>query len=89
VGEQTALLVVNELLGGQPAHALHESAFDLADVDGRIDGAADVVQDIDTADFHLAAEDIDHNLAAGRAVGVIEKRPAPALLPIPMKFGVL
>ena len=77
------LLVVDEFLGGQPAHALDEGAFDLADIDRRIDGAPDVVEDIDAADAHLAGEDIDHDLAAGRAVGEIEERPAFALLAIP------
>ena len=36
VGGEIALVVPHQLLGGQPAHALDESAFDLADVDGRV-----------------------------------------------------
>ena len=45
--EQAALLVEDQLLGGEPAHALHEAALDLADIDGRIQRASDIVEDVD------------------------------------------
>ena len=32
--------VEDELLGREPAHALHEAALDLADVDRRVEGAS-------------------------------------------------
>ncbi len=40
-GWQPAWRVEHQLLGGQPAHALNEAAFDLAEVDGRVQRAAD------------------------------------------------
>jgi hypothetical protein len=65
VGEQLAgLRVPDQLLGGQPAHALDEGAFDLADVDGRVDGAAHVVQDVGAQHAVLAGQGVDGHLAA-------------------------
>ena len=64
VGEQATLLVVDKLFGRQPAHALDKAAFNLADIDGGIDRAPDVVQDIHPLHDHLAGEDIDHDFAA-------------------------
>ena len=69
-------LLEDQLLGGEPAHALHEAALDLADVDGRIQRAADIVQDVDAQEPVLARERIDDHLRAGRAIGEVEERPA-------------
>src|SRR5271166_6230792 len=86
MGQQATLVVIYEFFSRQPAHALDESAFDLADIEGRIDGAPDVVEDIDTPDVHLAGEDVDRDLGAGRAVGEIEERPAFALVAVPVQL---
>jgi hypothetical protein len=37
----------HKFLGGQPAHALDEAAFHLADIDGRVQRLADILQDIE------------------------------------------
>ena len=47
MGAEPALVVEHQFLGGEPAHALHEAALDLADIDGGIEGAADIMQDVD------------------------------------------
>jgi hypothetical protein len=44
--------VPDQLFGRQPAHALDERAFDLADVHRRVQRAADVVQDVGAQHFH-------------------------------------
>ncbi len=84
MAEEPAAVVVDELLGGEPSHALHEAAFDLPDVDRRIERSADVVKDIDPVDPELAGERVDGDLTAGRAIGEIEERPALRLVPVPM-----
>jgi hypothetical protein len=60
-----------QLLGGQPAHALDEGAFDLADVDGRIERLACVVQGIGAQQLPFAGQGVDHDFGYGRAVGVV------------------
>ena len=69
-------LVPAQLLGRQPAHALDEAALDLAEVDRRIDRAADVVQEVGAQHPVLAGERIDDDLGHGGAVGEIVERPA-------------
>jgi hypothetical protein len=63
VGQQAAVGVEHQLLGGQPAHALDEAALDLAQVDGRVQRAAGVVQDVGPGDLHLAGQGVDQHLA--------------------------
>ena len=41
-----SLVIPHQLLCRQPAHALYKAAFNLADVNGRVDAAAHVVQDV-------------------------------------------
>ena len=67
--------VENQFLGGEPAHALHEAALDLADIDGRIERASDIVENVDAPQAVLAGERVDDHLRAGGAVGEIEERP--------------
>ena len=73
----------DQLLGGEPAHALHEAALDLADVDGRIERAADIVEDIGAQQPVLARQRIDDHLRTRRAIGEVEERPARRLGAIP------
>ena len=86
MGEQAALLVKDELLGRQPAHALDKAAFDLADIDGGIYGAPDIMEDIHAPDVHFAGEDVDQDFATRRTVGIVKERPTFALFAIPMQL---
>ena len=81
--QEPPLGVEDQLLGGEPAHALHEAALDLADVDRRVQRAPAIVQDVDAHDPVLAGEGVDDDLGAGRPVGEVEERPAAALGPVP------
>ena len=76
MGAEAALVVPDQFLGGEPARALHVGAFDLADVDGRVQGVAAVVEDVGAEDAVLARERVDHDLGHGAAVGEVEERPA-------------
>ena len=76
MGEQRAVGTKDELLAGQPAEALDEAAFDLADVDGRVDGAAGVVKDVDAQQAVFAGEGVDGDLAQRGAVGEVVEGPA-------------
>src|ERR1700722_15187602 len=71
MGEQPALVVEPQLLGSEPTHALDEPALDLADVDRRIERAADVVKDVDALDFVFAGQRGDGDFGAGRAIGEV------------------
>ena len=48
VGRQSAFVTPAQFFAGKPAHTLDEGAFDLTDVDRRIDRITRVVQDIST-----------------------------------------
>src|SRR5512133_1457651 len=76
VRAEVALVVPHQFLGGEPAHALHKTAFNLPDVDGRIDRSAHVVQDIHFQDAALAGQSVDGYLGTGCAIGKVVKRPA-------------
>jgi len=76
VGGQPALGVPHQFLGGEPAHALHEGAFDLPDVQRRVQAGAHVVQDVGGQHAAFAGQCVDHHLGAGRAVGEVVERPA-------------
>ena len=68
----------DEFFHRQPAHALDERALDLADVDGRVERAADVVQHVGAQQLPLAGQRVDDDLAHRRAVGEVEERAGPA-----------
>ena len=74
--KQTPVVAVYQLLGGQPPHFLHEAALDLPHVDGRVQRAASVVEDVHPVDVHLAGLDVDSHLAArGAPVKYRKGRP--------------
>ena len=76
VGAEHATAVPHQFLRGQPAHALNEAALDLADVDGRVDAAARVMQDVHLQHTALAGERVDHHFGAGSAIGeIVERAP--------------
>jgi hypothetical protein len=62
VGAKAPLPRRTPALSGEPAHALNETALDLADVDGRVQGPADVMEDVDAGHPVLARERIDDHL---------------------------
>ena len=47
VGAQSALFVPPQFLAGQPTDPLHKPAFNLAKINGRVNRAAHVMQDVD------------------------------------------
>ena len=71
MGAQAPLRIPDQLLAGQPAHALDEAALDLAEVDGRIQRLADVMQDVDARHLVFAGQRVDHHLAHRRAIGEV------------------
>ena len=68
--------VPNALFHRQPAHALHVRAFDLPQVDGRVDGFAGVVHDVDLLQPPLAGAGVDFDLGHRSAVAEVVKRLA-------------
>ena len=76
MGEAAALRVPLQVFHGHPAHALGQSALDLAAIHGGIDGAAEVVNDLHLVDGVGAAQAIDRHLEYGGAVDVIGERVA-------------
>ncbi len=64
------------LLSGEEAHALDESALDLAVVDSRVDGAADVHEQVRAAAGPVAREGVDLDLGGGDALGEVVKQLA-------------
>ena len=62
--EQRSFVVVLQLFRRSPTHALHKAANDLSIIDPGIDHLADIHQQVDTVDRHLARESIDRHLQA-------------------------
>ena len=87
MGEQRAVGAEHQLFAGQPAEALDEAALDLADVDGRVDGAAGVVKDVDAQQAVLAGEGVDGRLAQRGAVGEVVEGPATHHAGIVVELG--
>ncbi len=78
-GHQLALVVPHQFLGGQPACALNVAAFDLADIDGRVQRGADVVQNVGAQHLVLACQRVDDDLDACRTKRVVIERSATRL----------
>jgi hypothetical protein len=66
MGAQPPLGVPPQFLGRQPAHALHEGAFDLADIDRRVQRLADIVQDVGAVDHVFAGQRVDRDFGHRR-----------------------
>jgi len=79
VGHQLALGIPHQFLHGQPARPLYIPAFDLADVDGRVQRGTDIMEDIGTQHFVFAGQGVDDHLGAGGAKGKVIKRPTTCL----------
>ena len=89
MGAQPPLVIPPRFLAGQPAHPLNKGAFDLALVDGRVQGTADVVKRVDTFDSVLTGERVERDFRAGRAIAKVVKRSAASLRPVPVNFGAV
>ncbi len=87
MGEQAAVAAVDQFLGGQPAHALDEAALDLAEVDRRIQRAADVVQDVGAQHPVLAGQGVDRHFGHRGPIGEIEERAALMTLTVVVDLG--
>ena len=89
VGPQPPLVVPPQLLGRQPAHALHEGALDLADVERRVERASGVVQHVHPVDLVFAGQSVDRDFRNRRAIGEVIERPALPLCAVPVDVGRL
>src|SRR5206468_8228319 len=87
VRPQLALGRILELFRRDPAHALDEPADDLAAVDAGVDRFADVHEQIDALDAHLAGEAVEQDLRAGDAVGEVKERRAAAGVAVEVDAG--
>ena len=76
MGFQVAGVIPPQLFAGQPAHALNKTAFHLPQVDGRVQRATGIVQDIDCCHPALTGQAIDSDFADGGTVGEIIKGAA-------------
>ena len=75
---QDAFVVPPQLFRREPTDALNEAAFDLPHVDGRIERATDVVQDVDAKQSIFARQRVDRHLGhCGAIAEIIERYPAP------------
>ena len=79
--------VPDQLFDREPAHALDEGAFDLADVHGRVERTAGVVQHVGAQQLPLAGERVHHHFADGGAVGEVVERPALHRFAVPAQAG--
>ncbi len=88
VGEQPpGFRLPHQFFRREPAHALNERAFDLPDVDGRIERPPGIVQQIGAQQAPFAGEGIDQHFADRGAVGEVVERVAGQRLGIPMQVG--
>ena len=76
MGTEVALLIPDEFFAREPAVTLGESAFDLAAIDTRDNGIADVVNGFDIDEAIFARERADFDFENADAVGVVGKRHA-------------
>ena len=84
---QPALVVPDQLFGGQPAGALHIAALDLADIQRRVQGTPHIMDDIGAQDTVFAGQGVDNHLGHGGAIGKIIERATAALDAIPLDVG--
>src|SRR5215475_11002256 len=84
MGEETALVVPLQLLGGEPAHALNEATLNLAAIDGFVDGIADIMKDVHPQETMHPGEPIDFDLSNSRPIGEIMKWMTPAGVTVPV-----
>ncbi|GEM_PF-4576266 len=86
---QSAFVVPDKLFRSQPAHALHETAFNLAEIDDAIERSPGIMKNISAFHHIFAGERINGNFRASRAIGVIVKSVAFTFGAIPVDFRCL
>src|SRR5205085_3665952 len=87
MSEQAALVVPLEFFGRQPAHALDETAFDLAAIDAFVNGVTRIVQDVGAQNTMQACEAVHLNFRDRRAISEIMEGFASTRSAIPMDAG--
>ena len=81
-----AVGIPDKLFGRQPAHPLDEAAFDLSDVDRRIDRRAGIVQQVGAGELPLAGQRVDDDFGHRGTVGEVIERRAGHRLAIPRQL---
>ena len=76
-----------QLFHRHPAHALHEPALDLAEIDRRIQRGTAILQNIGAQHPVLPGQRVDGDLGDAGAVGVVEERAALHRLAVPVDVG--
>src|ERR1051326_2954995 len=82
--KQHPLLIPFQFFGGQPAHALNETAFDLTAVYSLVNRISHVVEDIHPQDTMHPSKAIHFNLRDGGTASKIMEWLAPTGCAIPM-----
>jgi len=87
VRAQTPACIEPDFLGRKPAHALHEAAFDLAQIDGGVERAPGIVQQLGTVERILAGQRVDRRFDIGGPVGEVIVGAALGCGSVEMDFG--
>ena len=87
MSQKSSLIIPNELLRCQPPHTLHKGSFDLAVIDGRVQGLAAILKNIGAQHPRFAREGIDYHFGNAGAVGKIIERIASERFGIPINRG--
>ena len=77
----------DEFFAAKPAVALGKCAFDLAAVDARDNGVADVVNRFDVAELVFAGERVEFDFEHADAVGIVGERLAAAFVDVVVDVG--
>ena len=85
--EQLAFLVPDALLHGEPTHALHIGAFNLAFVDGGVDAVAHVMHDVDRFEPPLTGAGVNLDFGYGSAITVVLESTAIQSREVVFDFG--
>lgn len=87
--ELTGVPLPEGFFDGEEALSLDESAFDLAVVDGRVDGASDVHLEVGADCGVVAGETVDFDFGEGDTLGEVEEHFTLVLAPDVANFGSL
>ncbi len=72
------LITPHQLFQAAPAHALHEAALYLADVDGRVQAGSNIHHNVHAASIKVAIQGVKLHFRTARAVGEVVERPSAA-----------
>ena len=87
MGLEGAVGAPDEFFAAEPAVALGKCAFDLAAVDARDDGVADVVNRFDVAELVFAGERVEFDFEHADAIGIVGERLAAAFVDVVVDVG--